>query len=73
MRCTDKEFVKKLIVQELKDYIQEKKYYNPYLDRWSYSMHVAQKLGYKHWLVQLYLKELEKNDKEFMQKYTIYY
>lgn len=71
MRCTDRELVKILIIQELKNYIREKKYYSPYLDRWSYSMHVAQKLGYKHWLVQLYLKEIE-NDKD-IQKYVIYY
>lgn len=71
MRCTDRELVKILIIQELKNYIREKKYYSPYLDRWNYSMHVAQKLGYRHWLVQLYLKEIE-NDKD-IQKYIIYY
>lgn len=68
MRCANRKPIKKLIIQELKNYIQEKDCYNPFLDRWSYSMHVSQKLGYKHWIVQGYLKEIEK-DKDFIEWY----
>lgn len=68
MRCVNKKPTKELIIQELKKYIQEKDGYNSCFDRWSYSMHVSQKLGYKHWIVQGYLKEIEK-DKDFIEWY----